>query len=237
LSASRHFVCDQTAALYNSDLINASGAQRMATPKTFLPMSAEQYLAFERAAEERHEFANGRMYAMAGESLNHSTVCFNIAGRIFAQLVGKSCRGFSPNMKVCVSETGRYYYPDLSIACGEPVFHDDYKDVLLNPTVVIEVLSPSTEKRDRSTKLLDYQSIASLQDYLLIAQDQPVIEHYSRQADGRWWYQATRGLDNTVEIPSIACRLVLAEVYDRIIFPPPIEEDEPEEEYRDPLKR
>ena len=209
----------------------------MATPKTFLPMSAQQYLTFEREAEERHEFSNGRLYAMAGESLNHSTVCFNIAGRIFAQLIGKSCRGFSPNMKICVSETGRYYYPDLSIGCGEPIFHDDYQDVLLNPVVVMEVLSPSTEKKDRSTKLLDYQSIASLQDYLLIAQDQPVIEHYSRQADGRWLYQATRGLENSVEIPSIVCRLVLAEVYDRIIFPPQVEPDEPEEEYRDPTKR
>jgi Uma2 family endonuclease len=209
----------------------------MATPQALLRMSAADYLAFERKAEERHEFSYGRVYAMAGESLNHSTVCFNVAGRIFAQLIGKSCRGFSPNMKICVSETGRYYYPDLSIACGEPVFHDDYKDVLMNPVVVIEVLSPSTEKRDRSTKLLDYQSIPSLQDYLLISQDKPVIEHYSRQADGRWLYQATRGLENSVEIPSIDCRLVLAEVYDRIIFPSQLEPDEPEEEYRDPLKR
>ena len=158
----------------------------MATPQTLLRMSPQEYLAFERKAEERHEFSNGRLSAMAGESLNHSTVCFNVAGRIFAQLLGTSCRGFSPNMKICVSETGRYYYPDLSIACGEPDFHDDFKDVLLNPTVVIEVLSPSTEIRDRTTKLFDYQSIASLQDYLLISQNKPLIEHYACQQEGQW---------------------------------------------------
>lgn len=208
----------------------------MATPQSNLQLTPELYLARERKAEERSEFRHGRMYAMAGESLNHSTVCFNLGFRLGAQLLGKACRGFSPNMKICVSETGRYYYPDLSIACGEPVFHDDFKDVLLNPTVVIEVLSPSTEKRDRSTKLLDYQSIASLQDYLLISQDKPLIEHYARQQDGQWLYKATSGLESSVFIPSIECRLVLAEVYDRITFPPQ-EPDEPEEEYRDPKKR
>ncbi len=208
----------------------------MATPQTLLRMSTQEYLAFERKAEERHEFSHGRVYAMAGESLNHSTVCFNGAGRVFAKLLGKFCRGFSPNMKICVSETGRYYYPDLSIGCGKPVFHDDYKDVLLNPVVVIEVLSPSTEKRARSTKSLAYESIASLQDYLLISQDKPLIEHYARQPDGQWLYKATSGLDSRLFILSIDCHLILAEIYDRITFPPP-EPDEPEEEYRDPAKR
>lgn len=208
----------------------------MATPQALLRMSAQDYLNFERQAEERHEFRHGRVYAMAGESLSHSTICFNLAGRIFAQLTGKSCRGFSPNMKICVSETGRYYYPDLSVGCAEPVFHDDYKDVLLNPTVVIEVLSPSTEMRDRTTKLFDYQSIASLQDYLLISQHKPLIEHYMRQQDGQWLYKATSGLAHSVFITSIECHLHLAEIYERITFPPP-EPDEPEEEYRDPAKR
>ena len=209
----------------------------MATPQTLLRMTANGYLDLERKAEERSEFINGCMYAMAGESLNHSTVCFNISGQIFAHLLGKSCRGFSPNMKICVSESGRYYYPDLSIACGEPIFHDDYKDVLLNPVVVIEVLSPSTEKRDRGTKLLDYQQIPSLQDYLLVSQHQPMIEHYSRQQEGQWLYKMTRGLTEKIEIRSIECRLELSEIYDRIVFELQVEINEPEEEYRDQTKR
>ena len=121
----------------------------MATPQSNLQLTPELYLARERKAEERSEFRHGRMYAMAGESLSHSTVCFNIAGRVFTQLLGKSCRGFSPNMKICVSETGRYYYPDLSVACGEPMFHDDFKDVLLNEQPEFAGLNPSIEHFSR----------------------------------------------------------------------------------------
>jgi len=173
----------------------------------------------ERQADVRHEYIDGEVFAMAGESLEHSTICFNIAVLIGAQLRGKPCRGFSPNMKVRTSPSGLYTYPDLAVVCGEPVFHDQQRDVLVNPKVVVEVLSPSTEGYDRGGKWIRYQQIETLTDYLLIAQDQSLIEHYTRQADGKWLYSAVGDLADSVQLPSIDCRLPLVEVYDRIRFP------------------
>lgn len=181
-------------------------------------LSPEDYLALERQADVRHQYVNGEIFAMAGESLEHSTICFNIAAIIGAQLRGKPCRGFSPNMKVRTRPDGLYTYPDLAVVCGEPVFHDERRDVLVNPKLVVEVLSPSTEAYDRGGKWIRYQQIETLSEYLLIAQDQPLIEHYTRQADGKWLYFTVRDLADTVDLPAIDCRLPLAEVYDRIRF-------------------
>ncbi|MGE0126565.1 MAG: Uma2 family endonuclease [Blastocatellales bacterium] len=198
----------------------------MVTAQSRLHISPEEYLARERKSEERHEYAGGKIYAMAGESPEHSTVCFNLSGLTHAQLTGKNCRGFSPNMKVRVGESGKYYYPDLSVVCGEPVFQDERRDVLINPRVIIEVLSPSTEKKDRGEKLQNYQQIESLTDYLLVSQDKPLIEHYVRREGNQWLYSSFSDLASSVHIASIDCRLSLAEVYDRVTFPP----TEPSEE-------
>ena len=145
----------------------------MALPQQFLPtMSAEHYLLLERATEERHEFIDGVVYAMAGESPDHSTICFNLATIIGAQIRDQPCRGFSPNMKVRTSSGDLFAYPDLMIVCGEEKFHDKRGDVLLNPTVIFEVLSPSTEKYDRGEKFLRYRTqIESLEDYVLVSHD------------------------------------------------------------------
>ena len=131
----------------------------MALPQQFLPtISAEQYLEIERFSETSHEFLDGVVYAMAGESPDHSTICYNLSGITHAQLSGKPCRGFSPNMKVRAGIGGLYAYPDLMIVCGEAQFHDEQGDVLLNPTVIFEVLSPSTEKYDRGEKFRRYRT-------------------------------------------------------------------------------
>jgi Uma2 family endonuclease len=187
----------------------------MALPKTFLPViSVEEYLAIERMSEIRHEFLDGLVYAIAGESPDHSRICFNLASNIGVQIKNQPCEGFSPNMKVKAGESGLYAYPDLMIVYGKAVFHDQHGDVLLNPTVIFEVLSPSTEAYDRGEKFLRYRShIGSLQDYVMVLQDRPQIEHYSRQADGAWLLSEVSGLSSELFICSIDCHIPLGEVY------------------------
>ena len=189
----------------------------MSLPKTFPLFTPEDYLALERVSEIRHEYLNGIVYAMAGESPEHSTICFNLAVAVGIQLKDKPCRGFSPNMKVRTDPSGLFAYPDLAVVCGEPVFHDDKRDVLVNPTVIFEVLSRSTEGYDRGEKFLQYRThLASLKDYVLISQNKPRIEHYARQPDGQWPCKEVEGLDGELYLPSIDCRLQLADIYARI---------------------
>lgn len=187
----------------------------MALPQQFLPaITAEQYLVLERASEIRHEFLDGLMYAMSGESRDHSRICFNLAVTIGTQIRGSHCDGFSPNMKVRAGLGGLYAYPDLMIVCGEPKFHDEQSDVLLNPTVIFEVLSPSTEKYDRGEKFLRYRTqIESLQDYVLVSQDAAHVEHHHRQSDGAWTQMEVDGLESELVLSSIDCRLPLSEKY------------------------
>ena len=192
----------------------------MSLPQALPIFTTDGYLALERSSEVRHEFLDGFVYAMSGESPEHSTICFNLAGIVHAQLRDKPCRGFSPNMKVRTDPQGLFAYPDLSVVCGEPVYHDERRDVLVNPTVIFEVLSPSTEKYDRTEKSLRYRTqIEALPDYVLISQDRPHAEHYARQPDGTWMSHEVDGLENVLRLPSIDCRIPLAKVYERITFP------------------
>ncbi|MBS1787002.1 MAG: Uma2 family endonuclease [Acidobacteria bacterium] len=199
----------------------------MATPQTRLKISPEEYLRFEREAEERHEFDNGRIYAMAGEGVNHNRIYINLVALMNTQLKEKNCEAFSLNMKIGINTAGKFVYPDLSIVRGKPIFHDTEKDVLLNPKMIVEVLSPSTEKYDRSAKFQAYQQLESLTDFLLISQDKPLVEHFARQSSGQWLYTAYKGLESIVQLPSIECGVPLAELYERVEFPP---EDELEPE-------
>jgi len=187
----------------------------MALPQQFLPtISAEQYLEIERFSETRHEFLDGIVYAMAGESPDHSTICFNLASIIGSQIRDKPCRGFSPNMKVRAGIGGLYAYPDLMIVCGEAQFHDEQGDVLLNPTVIFEVLSPSTEKYDRGEKFRRYRTqIETLQDYVLVSQNQMRVEHHHREPDGTWHQTEISVADGTLMLDSIECTVPLTEVY------------------------
>lgn len=192
----------------------------LAQAKTHPVFSVENYLDFERIQTERHEFLDGNVYAMAGESPNHSTICFNLNTIIGFQLRGNKCRGFSPNMKIATNEKGLYSYPDLAVVCGQLTFYDNKKDVITNPTLIVEVLSPSTENYDRGEKFLRYTNqIETLQNYLLISQDKPLIEIYSRQINGGWEKTEIEGLENTFKIDSIECEISLAELYEQVEFP------------------
>ena len=199
----------------------------MGAPKLTPKITVDQYLALERASSERHEYLDGVIYAMAGESEQHGDITFNLPGLLFPQLRGTPCRGRTKDTKVrsgpfpegreCAS--GLYSYPDIVVVCGERQFHDAFKDVVLNPTAIFEVLSPSTEVFDRGEKFIRYQKWnPTLRDYVLISQDKPQIEHYRKQEDGTWSYRLHTELESSVAIPSIGCTLKLAEVYERIVF-------------------
>ncbi|MDQ3754775.1 MAG: Uma2 family endonuclease [Acidobacteriota bacterium] len=191
----------------------------MALPKQIPTYAPEDYLALERLIDERHEYLDGIVYLMAGESLNHSRICINLAREVSNQLKGRDCEALSSNMKVCADSHGLFAYPDLTVVCGKPRFLDEQRDVLLNPTVIFEVLSPSTAAYDRGEKFQRYSAqIETLQDYVLIAQDTPHVELRSRQPDGTWSRAEVSELTATLELTSIDCHLPLAEIYDRIEF-------------------
>jgi Uma2 family endonuclease len=201
----------------------------MSLSPAFMRYTVDEYLALERQSEERHEYLDGQVYAMAGESLAHGDICTNLVIDLGAQLRGGPCRALSKDTKVRSSPLpqtrrlfkGLFSYPDLVIVCGEPQFHDAYRDVLLNPTVLIAVLSPSTEAFDRGEKFRRYRLCnPSLSDYLVVAQDQPLIEHFLRQQYDQWLLAASvSDLAGQVELASIHCTLHLASVYDRVVFP------------------
>ena len=192
-------------------------------------MSPEDYLKFEREAETRHEFLDGEIYQMAGESLSQSLICMNLAREVGNKLKGKSCEALLPNMKVRTSTASLFSYPDLTIVCGEPQFHDVKKDVLTNPKVIFEVLSPSTADYDRTKKFLRYRmGNETLTDYVLVSQDFCFVEHFSKQSDGNWIYQSLSELTEFLQITSIDCELSLQEIYDRVELKPPPDEQRDE---------
>lgn len=176
-------------------------------------ISEEEYLALERASDTKHEYYRGKMVAMVGASFRHSGIVSGTQFSLFRQLLGGSCQVHTNDLRVRVSASGLYTYPDIVVICGKPQFADDYFDTLLNPAVIIEVLSSSTEGYDRGRKFRHYQSLSSLREYLLIAQDTPLVEHFLRQDDGQWLYSAADGLEATVELSSINCTLSLADIY------------------------
>lgn len=191
----------------------------MSLPLSLPTFTVSEYLQIERDERDRHEYLDGIVFAMAGESLAHSTICFNLAVLVGSQIKNTPCRGFSPNMKVRAGDAKMFAYPDLAVACDEPRFHDERRDVLLNPTVIFEVLSPTTEAYDRGEKFRRYREhVESLADYVLVAQDRPHVEHHVRQPDGSWALTEIDGLDSALTLPSINCQLPLSEIYARVAF-------------------
>jgi Uma2 family endonuclease len=178
-------------------------------------VTPEEYLTFERQAEYKSEYMDGQIYAMSGASLRHNTIVANIVAELVGQLRDRPCRALPSDMKVRLPDSRKFFYPDVSVVCGEPQFYDERSDVLLNPVLVIEVLSESTASFDRGKKFLAYQHIESLQEYILISQDTHLIEQYVRQTRESWTYTATVGLDSHVTLPSITCTLSLKAVYDK----------------------
>jgi Uma2 family endonuclease len=178
----------------------------------------QEYLALERAAIQKSEYVNGEIYAMAGASGRHVRIMCNIVAELNGQLKGSPCAVYGSDMRVKVSETGMYTYPDVTVACGDVQFEGAHHDTLLNPTLIVEVLSPSTEDYDRGEKFAHYRKIASLNDYLMVAQDRIHVEHFVRQ--GPWWrFAEYDDLEATFDLTAIGCRLMLRDIYDKISFP------------------
>lgn len=181
-------------------------------------LSVEEYLAAERASQERHQFLDGEVFAMGGASQRNNLIVTNLVRELSVQLKGRPCETYANDMRVKVSETGLYTYPDVVVVCGGADFDDEHRDTLLNPTLIIEVLSESTEAYDRGKKFEHYRALASCTDYLLVAQDHVRVEHYARQPQGRWLLTEAGRPRDVVPLPSIGCELALQELYDRVAF-------------------
>ena len=180
-------------------------------PRTLL--SPEAYLAIERQATCKSEYVAGEMFAMAGASRRHNLIVANVIRILGNQLLESPCNVYPSDMRLKIRRTGRYTYPDVVVACAEEQFEDEHRDTLLNPVVIIEVLSESTEAYDRGKKFEQYQYIESLVEYILIAQDHQSVECYVRQDQRTWTYSVFQSLEDIVSVSTIACQLVLQDVY------------------------
>jgi Uma2 family endonuclease len=186
-----------------------------AQPQTIY-MTPEEYLAMERKAQYKSEYFDGEIFLMAGASEAHNQITTNILTEINLQFKKRPCKVYNNNMRVKVNLAGLYTYPDVVAVCDKPRFDDEQKDTLLNPIVIIEVLSDSTADYDRGTKFELYRKLESLVEYVLVAQDKCHIEHHVRQANNQWLLSETSDLQETIELSSIQCHLALSEVYDKI---------------------
>jgi Uma2 family endonuclease len=189
------------------------------------PVSAEEYLEWERKQEERFEYVDGWIIAlhgvrsdeetdpMTGPTLEHNLIVSNLNGELRERLRDEECRAVAPSPRVAIPSLDAHLYPDLLILCEAPEIENGHRDTITNPQVIVEVLSPSTMDYDRGEKFARYRQIDTLQEYLLVAQDAPHVEHYVRQDDGSWRFTETDGLDATITLPSVEAELPLAEVY------------------------
>ncbi len=183
-------------------------------PKILL--TPEEYLAIERKAEYRSEYYAGEMFALAGASRRHNRIVSNLVIRLGIQLEDTPCNIYSTDLKVKIPATGLYTYPDVVVTCGEELFDGVETDVLLNPILIIEVLSDSTEAYDRGKKFGYYQQLSSLKEYVLVAQDTHKIERYIRQSDEQWLYSEAHTPEDTIIFSSIECRIALKNIYAKV---------------------
>ncbi|MFL6284774.1 MAG: Uma2 family endonuclease [Pyrinomonadaceae bacterium] len=188
------------------------------TTQTITYVTPDEYLAAERLSDYRSEYLDGGVYPMTGGSINHNQITINLILELGAQLRARPCRVLGVDLKVRLPDSRKFFYPDVVAICDELQIHDDRKDIILNPDLVIEVLSPSTEAFDRGAKFRAYQTIESLKEYVLVSQNEPLIEQYVRNGEGKWTYAAAEGLDSTLTLPSIECTLNLSAVYDKVDF-------------------
>jgi Uma2 family endonuclease len=184
-------------------------------------MTPSEYLAWERQAETRHEFVNGDIIARAGASEAHNLIVGNMSGELRARLRGRGCKTYPSDMKVKVAQLDTYTYPDVVVVCSQPHFEDQHVDTLLNPTLIVEVLSPSTEAYDRGEKFAHYRQIPSLQEFVLIAQDRVRVERYVRQQGEQWLLTEFSDPAGGLPLVSVSCELPLAEIYYQVGLPVP----------------
>lgn len=181
-------------------------------------ITEEEYLAFERASSTKHEYYKGRIYAMTGAKEPHNLIAGNIIAALHPQLRRKGCRIYPGDMRVKIMQTGLNTYPDITVVCGPPQFTDNARDTIINPIVIIEVLSASTERYDRGMKFQHYRTIETLKDYILVAQDRHHIEHFSRQEHGLWIFREAANVALSINIQSIGCVLNVQDVYEQVEF-------------------
>ncbi len=200
-------------------------------------LTAKEYLDAERRSDIRHEYYRGETFAMSGASREHNLVALNIGAELRAALKGRPCEVYTNDMRVLIEATGLHTYPDVVVVCGEPRFLEGVEvDTLLNPTVLIEVLSPSTSSYERGRKFAHYRQLNSLCEYVLIEQDEASIDRYTRRP-GEWSLTDFRSLDLVLELGSIGCEIPLSEIYARVEFPevpPAPEPDDPRARPGDP---
>ncbi len=180
-------------------------------------LTPAEYIDVERKAVTKSEYLSGQIIAMSGASNAHNIITMNTAYQLYDQLLDRDCLVYGSDMRVRVQDPVSYFYPDVTVVCGEPRFEDDVFDTLLNPTVVIEVLSPSTAAYDRREKFARYQQIASLKAYILISQNRMHLEHHLRE-ENQWRATEFQEFDDVVSVPSIECELLLGHVYRRVTF-------------------
>jgi len=181
-------------------------------------MSEQDYLDFERSSPDKHEYADGEIFAMSGGTIEHSSIAANIIIELGNALLGRGCRVLTSDMRIKIPATGRYVYPDGSVVCARPEFTDDKRDTLLNPRLIIEVLSDSTEAYDRGDKFVAYQTVASLNEYVLASQKEARIEVFSRQPDGSWSLRSY-GPGDRAALSSLGCVLEVDRVYTDVFAP------------------
>src|SRR5665213_2233034 len=179
-----------------------------------------EYLEIERRAEGKSEFLDGEMFAMSGGTRSHNLIASNMNRAIGNQLEGCPCVVYTSDMRVKVQADGLYTYPDVSVACAEEEFADEYEDILLNPTVIVEILSDSREAYDRGKKFALYRQIPSLREYLLVSQHEPRVEQFIRQDSGEWLLREMTGLESKLSLPSIDIAIAMAKVYANVRFVP-----------------
>ena len=184
-------------------------------------LTPEQYLEIERKAEFKSEYYQGEMFAMSGARRAHNLIATNTVRELSQQLLERPCEVYSSDMRVKVSSTGLYTYPDVVVVCGEPRFLDGEFDTLLNPKVLVEILSESTEAYDRIRKFELYGSLESLAEYVMISSLRVRVERYTRQPDGTWNYCSKTSLEDAIDLKSVDCHLRLADLYERVAFAQP----------------
>ena len=187
-----------------------------ATKKSLVSQS--EYLKLERSADYRSEYHEGQILAMAGASRNHNRIVTNASTSIDIQLKNRDCNNYSSDMRIRVQNGDRYLYPDIVVTCGVEKFEDDNTDTLLNPIAIFEVLSKTTEAYDRGLKFLYYQTIESLQEYVLISQNPQRIEVYHKQTDGNWRYHSFHNTPDKIALQSINCILDTNDVYFKVFL-------------------
>lgn len=196
----------------------AIAEREVLSPRVCPPViTEEEYLAREEAAEEKSEFVQGETHAMAGGTGDHNTISQNVAAALWVVLRGQGCRVMTSDMKVHAGQE-IFYYPDVTVVCEKPLYYDPANTILTNPILLAEVLSPSTGAKDRGDKFLHYQQMKTLMSYLLVSQNEPRIEQFSRNEDGSWDYTMASGLKSVVAIPALSVTLALADIYDQIDF-------------------